>query len=780
MNLQTAVFPDDVSFSASDLNPPLLTINAPIGLSFRDNPGDIVNNSLANDGNGLEVATGNNISLLGGDVNFNGGNITVPSGVINLGGLSTAGTVTFDQDSNFSFPNDVAKANVSLTDNAVVNITSSGGGLITVNANNLELTEESQFLAGIGEGLGSENAVAGDIEIKANSLIVKNNAEITTQTQGEGDAGSITITINDAISLENSGGIRSLVEGGATGNGGDISLTSGELNLTNQTRIIADTAGQSTSEDDISSAGDIRIDVTGDINLDNGNQIQSQVRGDGVGNAGNITINTGGSLFSTNGNLILADSQATGNGGDITITAKEQIVLEGFQEQGFPSQIVAGLTRENAEGTGGNIVIDARELILKDVAFISSNTTRNSIGSAGDITLNVDSLRLSENAFVNVFTSNDFDSGSITINAQTLDLLSGGKILAATDGQGNAGNINLNISEQITIDNSTTSSARFVDFGENSQLLNDLQSFPSGIYANATVNATGNSGSIRIGMFPEQAPENFNINNAQIIVNSDGTGSGGNVFIRSNSLSLDGNATISASTAFGQGDNIGNINLEIAENLVLRDRSLISAEAINLADGGNIKIDANFIVAFPNGNNDIIANAQQGTGGNIQINAQSLFGIQERSLSDLTNDINASSEVDGLDGIVTITTPDINPLQGATELPRNVIEPQQTTAQACKAKQENVAQNGLTIKGKGGIPPKPTEPFIADPILVNGQTSTQKPQAHYPDIKSIKTSQGDIYPARGIIKTEDGGFILTAYPTDGIDTRTPQISANCS
>ncbi len=87
--------------------------------------------------------------------------------------------------------------------------------------------------------------------------------------------------------------------------------------------------------------------------------------------------------------------------------------------------------------------------------------------------------------------------------------------------------------------------------------------------------------------------------------------------------------------------------------------------------------------------------------------------------------------------------------------------------------------SGLIVKGKGGMPPEPTEPFIADPILVNGQTSTQNPQAHYPDIKPIKTSIGDIYPARGVIVTESGEVILTAYPTDNIDTRTP-YRANCT
>ncbi len=88
--------------------------------------------------------------------------------------------------------------------------------------------------------------------------------------------------------------------------------------------------------------------------------------------------------------------------------------------------------------------------------------------------------------------------------------------------------------------------------------------------------------------------------------------------------------------------------------------------------------------------------------------------------------------------------------------------------------------SGLTIKGKGGVAPLPTEPMNSDAILVNGQLTNLDPQVQSQNIKPIKTSIGDIYPARGIIKTEDGQIILTAYPTDNIDTRTPNIRANCT
>ena len=1174
---------EDGEFSATDLdNPPLLTVNAPIGLGFRDNPGEITNRSTA-DGVGLQVLPGETIGLIGGNINLEGGLITAPGGKIELGGLTEAGVIDLADDGSFSFPNDVVLSNVFLSNNAEVDITSGGGGLILVNANNLELTEASQFLANIGEGLGSETAVAGTIQINStslsasdNSLIhsdnlgigqagtiniitdtfnfaggsaitattfgvgdagtinitaqdiaidqefsgiysnvgltriasdeqntagvvgnggvinidtdtlsltngaritstsiaqgnggiininatgavsyigqgvtpvpafnggvvisgsfsqlqqdgvgnsgdvnitadsltlidkgavlannsaaegdageitldiqnnifldqgalilaqvrsrdggnggdinitagsfeaqggsfiladtktignagdinidveetisldgestliltevgdngmgdagninitggslivqnsadiisqtkakgdagdinidveetisldgentliltqvsdnaegnagninitggslvvqnsaninaqtnakgdagdinidveetisldgentliltqvsdnaegdagninitggslaVQNSADINAQTNAEGDAGDIVITTNDSISLDNNGEIRSLVENEAMGNGGNISLVSGELNITNNSQIVADTTGQGTGEGNISEAGDININVTGDVNLDNNSKIQSQTKDGAVGNAGNITIKADGSLFSTNGNLILADTQATGDGGNIKIEVGNTILLEGIPEGGFPSQIVAGLTSEESNGAGGTIDIKANELVLEDVAFISSNTTANSIGEAGNITLNVDNLNISENAFINVLTANESSGGTITVNSQTLDLASGGKILAATDGGGNAGNINLNVNDEIKINNSLESSAGDVDFGEGAQLLNDLQNSPSGIYANATENSTGSGGNVNIGRLPEQVTDNFVISdNAQIVVSSEGLGNGGNIFLNSKILDLDNNASISALTNSGQG---GEITLQIAENLTLDNNSSISAQALNDGNGGNINIDTNFIVAFPNGNNDIIANAERGNGGNITINAESLFGIEERPLNPLTNDINASSEF-SLDGSVTINTPDLNSFQGETDLPQNIITSDQTTAQACSGNRGSIARNSFTIKGKGGIPVEPGLPLNSQNIFITGESSNSisaTPQG-------IETSQGKIQPARGIKVTESGKIVLTAYRTNNSGERILEIQQNC-
>lgn len=41
------------------------------------------------------------------------------------------------------------------------------------------------------------------------------------------------------------------------------------------------------------------------------------------------------------------------------------------------------------------------------------------------------------------------------------------------------------------------------------------------------------------------------------------------------------------------------IDLQVAENIILRNNSFISAQARNNADGGNLNIDSRFTIAFP-------------------------------------------------------------------------------------------------------------------------------------------------------------------------------------
>ncbi len=69
-------------------------------------------------------------------------------------------------------------------------------------------------------------------------------------------------------------------------------------------------------------------------------------------------------------------------------------------------------------------------------------------------------------------------------------------------------------------------------------------------------------------------------------------------------------------------------------------------------------------------------------------------------------------------------TLDINRIQTDLELPNNLVESEQTVAQACRSDRISGQVSGLTIQGKGGIPPQPIEPIDSGVILVQGKTST--------------------------------------------------------
>ena len=163
-------FRDGKEFSAVSPQSSLLTISVPLGLQFGSNPGNILVQSS------LEVQPGQNLTLLGGDINLEGTNvevinglntaadgITAPGGKVELGGLGTAGEIGINDDGSLNFPEGVVKADVTL-DNYGVDVRAGGGGSIIINAGNLELFN-SQVVAGIDFSVDFAQAQAGDIVI---------------------------------------------------------------------------------------------------------------------------------------------------------------------------------------------------------------------------------------------------------------------------------------------------------------------------------------------------------------------------------------------------------------------------------------------------------------------------------------------------------------------------------------------------------------------------------------------------------------------------------------
>ncbi len=177
-------FGDRGFFSATnpEFSPSLLTVNPSAFFFNQIAAAPIQNNSIAPAGVdpagfgalGLRVPDGKSLLLVGGDVSMDGGRLNANGGRIELGGLAESGTVALGVNGdNFSlrFPENVVRADVSFTNSSRVLVTGVGGGNITVNARNLEILGGTVLSAGISQGLGTSETLAGDITLNATQEI---------------------------------------------------------------------------------------------------------------------------------------------------------------------------------------------------------------------------------------------------------------------------------------------------------------------------------------------------------------------------------------------------------------------------------------------------------------------------------------------------------------------------------------------------------------------------------------------------------------------------------
>ncbi|MEO1621962.1 MAG: S-layer family protein, partial [Cyanobacteria bacterium J06632_3] len=231
---------------------------------------------------------------------------------------------------------------------------------------------------------------------------------------------------------------------------------------------------------------------------------------------------------------------------------------------------------------------------------------------------------------------------------------------------------------------------------------------------------------------PEGSAGNLTINSpslrvtdgAQVTVRNDGLGDAGTLTANVQSLEVRNRAGITASTQQGSG---GNIRVEAQEVVLLREGAQLSAEARGTGDGGNIFLNSASLIALEN--SDIIANAEAGSGGNIRIGSQSILGTQFREQLTPESDITASSEF-GVSGIVNIENSATAPESGLVKLPDTVADPDSEIVAGCAD-----TQGQFVASGRGGLPPGPTQmvlhhqPWrdlraIARPSVSSNRTST--------------------------------------------------------
>jgi large exoprotein involved in heme utilization and adhesion len=196
----------------------------------------------------------------------------------------------------------------------------------------------------------------------------------------------------------------------------------------------------------------------------------------------------------------------------------------------------------------------------------------------------------------------------------------------------------------------------------------------------------------------------------------------------------------------------------------MRHKSEISTTAGTAqagGDGGNITIDADFIVTIPKEDSDITANAFTGRGGNINITTQGIYGLQFRPHPTSLSDITASSEF-GVQGIVQINTPDVDPSRGLVNLPNEPVNLE--VAQGCQGGGTQASVEFFNT-GKGGLAPNPYEPISSSDIWEDVPPLAQRTASSASadsTSASPATPPHKIVEAQGWLMNEKGQVVLVA------------------
>jgi filamentous hemagglutinin family protein len=787
-------------FSASDPNTPaLLTIN-PSAFFFNQIAAAIQNNSVAAAGTaptgeptfGLRVPDGRSLLLLGGNVNMDGGRIRAFDGQVELGGLATLGTVRlleYGNNLSLGFPDNVTRADVSLTNGASVRVSAAGGGSITVNARNLDISGGSSVSAGIGEKLGTANSQVGDIRLNAKeairvrqssrvinavdfnatgnsgnlilttgSLLVTDGSQLSVSSFGQGNAGNIIIDARDTVSFDgvSSNGrlfsaAFSSVEENGIGQGGDIRITTGSLSVTNGAALVASTRGQGNAgnviinarntvsfdgirssafstveENSIGKGGDIRI-TTGSLSVTNGAGLL--VNTDGQGNAGNVIIDARDTVSFNGGHAFsTVEENSIGKGGDIRITTGLLSVINGAQLQ----------TATLGQGDAGNVIINARDFVSFDEGYAYSSVDQTGIGKGGDIRISTGSL----------FVTN------------------GAQLVAATGGQGGAGNVTIDARDTVSLQgvgddgfSSLISTSNFRKAGNAGRITVSTGSFrlADGAIVDARTESSKPGGSVTINANTFEAT-----NGGQVTTTTFSSGQAGNITLNvTGSVTLSGSDPTYADRVTQFGGVVGNVGAESglfastnpeatgkggnivvnSSKFTVQDGAKIAVNSQATGVGGNIEIQADNLTL----KNQALISAETASsqGGNIEIGLKDILVLRQGSRIST----NAGTQGAGGDGgNITINAPN----GFIVAVPR---ENSDITANAYTGKGGNVTINAFGIFGtqfQEELTPK-SDITASSQFGVNGTVEINTP---------------DINPSQGLIN----------LPTEPVDSK---VASGC-
>jgi filamentous hemagglutinin family protein len=738
----------------------------------------------------IDSASSANATGAGGDVTINAGKITITG----YGTAENTSSISTSSRGKGNGGNLTFNATESVNVNGGSILVSSGGagnaGNLTVQATDAVNITDNGFLGLDSDGSGS----TGNLQIETGTLRLQNNffgGGMSAIASGSGSIGSISIQARNAVEVTQS----SIRSGVLVPRGSTTQATTGDIIIETQRVNLKDKGSINMSTFSSANAANIFIKASEYVQINGSDSRVSSSTGFGSGNGGNVTIETPRLTVIQGASIDTTSIISRGNAGNITIRAKD-VELDGlFNRTDITSEVMGS----KADVRGGTITIDTERLRLSNGANISTSVLLGQ-GQGGNLVVRAtdsiditgvgaerqDSSLQPSGLFAELQTGGIGSGGNINVTTGRLNLSNRGEISASTFSQGNAGDIGINAnlidlrgSSNISTQVNDEANGNAGNLNINTQKLNiegdsriSLQTRANGNAGNLTIQAdtiilTGSvneqasnlTSSVAEGANGKGGDIDITTNrllvrdNAKITSGSRGAGDAGDIRISANFLEIIGkDSAIASSTNAGNG---GDITLDIADFLLLRGGAFISTSAGRSqagGDGGNININSKFIVAIPQENSDISANAYTGTGGKVQINSQGIFGIESRPKPTEKSDITASSEL-GVSGITNINAPDTTSIQNSfSGLSPNVIDTNTLIANSCISRSSK-QQGTFFITGSGALRNSRNDVSIS--IYSTGEVRSVEPR-----LGTWKKGDPIVEP-QGVYRLTDGRLVLS-------------------
>jgi filamentous hemagglutinin family protein len=475
------------------------------------------------------------------------------------------------------------------------------------------------------------SSVSGDITTNGflDSSSISGNGRAITLSSISGD-----ITTNGYLSSDSS-----------SGNGGAITLSSISGDITTNGFLNSDSSSGNGGAITLSSdSGDITIN--GDLNS------FSHSRLGNIGNGGAI------SLYSISGDITIKGDLRSfshsrlgnaGNGGAISLIATGGNIIGNY-----PNSLLASFSiseKGGEAGSGGNVTLEAQNQITNlEILTLSSSAQAGEVEIKGSGDLSVTNTRIltsrrvevkdliANNRIITLEVGGQGQSGDVTVTSLGNLTFNNSSIQSDTNGSKNAGNVRITSPGLVTFNNS--------------QIISNT----SNIGKAGDIDINAGRGITFQGLYSYQnQPQR-----GGLFAGTTNQGFAGTITLTTPELTLQNGANIATTTASSA--NAGNITLQSHPNgqnlnINLAQDTSISASTSNQGTGGNIKINApNAITIQGQGT---LSTETQGTGnaGDIEITSRNL-DIQQTQLS-------TSTAGTGNAGNITLDTSTLTVARGA-------------------------------------------------------------------------------------------------------------------